>query len=255
MDLEFAGKVGVVTGGSRGIGLAIAEQLAAEGASVAIAARRPEDLASAHQRIESLGGRCLAYACDLAVAGEAAGFIDAVATTFGRIDALVCNAGASSGGGFLEQDRGDWQAAVDLNLFHAVEALQAAAPAMAPGSSALFIASISGRKPVSMRWNYGAAKAALIHAAGSLALELAPRGIRVNALAPGSTLFPGGGWARRSVEDPERFDAFVEREMPGGRLLDPVEVANVALFLLSTRASGINGAIIPVDGGQGRPSW
>jgi 3-oxoacyl-[acyl-carrier protein] reductase len=255
MDLDFRGKVGVVTGGSRGIGLAIAERLAAEGASVAIAARRPEALAEAHQRIEGQGGRCLAYACDLSVAGEAAGFIDAVRETFGRIDALVCNAGASSGGAFFDQSRADWQTAIELNLFHAVEALQAAAPVMPVGSSALFVASISGRKPVSLRWNYGAAKAALIHAAGSLALELAPRGIRVNALAPGSTLFPGGGWARRSVEDPERFATFVEQEMPGGRLLDVDEVANAALFLVSTRASGINGAMIPVDGAQGRPSW
>jgi 3-oxoacyl-[acyl-carrier protein] reductase len=256
MDLRFSGKVVAVTGGSRGIGLAVAAALASEGASLAIAARSPTDLASAHRTIEAAGGRCLAYACDLARPGEAAGFIDAVTETFGRLDGLVCNAGTATGGGLLESRREEWEASFALNLFHAVEALQTGVPALrASRGCALFVSSISGRKPVETRWHYASAKAALIHAARSLALELAEEGIRVNAIAPGSTLFDGGGWARRSVEDARRFEAFVARELPAGRLATPQEIADVATFLLSERASWINGAVIPVDGGQGRPSW
>lgn len=142
-----------------------------------------------------------------------------------------------------------------LNLLHAVEAAQAAAPLMGEGSAILFISSISGSKPVSTRWQYGAAKAALDHAAGSLALELAPSGIRVNALAPGSTLAEGGVWARRAVENPSRMRAFLEREMPLGRLASPEEIADVATFLVSARSSFVNGTVIRVDGGQRRPSW
>ena len=257
MDLGLSGKVVAVTGGSRGIGRRLAETLAGEGAVVAIAARSPQELGETHAVIEAKGGRCLAYACDLSEPGEAASFIATVAEVCGRVDALVCNAGQGGAGALLESAREAWEAGFALNLFHAVEALQAAAPLMAAhgGGAALFVSSISGEKPVATGWHYGAAKAALIHAARSLALELAPQKIRVNAIAPGSTRFEGGGWARRSVEDPGRFEAFLHSEFPLGRLAQAEEIADVAAFLLSPRAGWINGAVIPVDGGQGRPSW
>src|SRR4051794_24767313 len=220
MDLDLSGRVIAVTGASRGIGLAIAKALAAEGAIVAIAARSPEPLAAAHAAIESQGGRCLAYACDLSQPGEPAAFVATVAETFGRLDALVCNAGGGTGASFDTGDRKLWEEAFALNLFHAIEALQAAAPAMAEagGGAALFVSSISGRKPIPRNWQYGAAKAALDHAATSLALELAPQGIRVNAIAPGSTLVEGGGWHRRVGADPERYNEFVAHELPLGQL-------------------------------------
>ena len=257
MDLGLTGKVVAVTGGSRGIGRRLAEALAGQGAVVAIAARSPQELGEAHAAIEAKGGRCLAYACDLGEPGEAAAFIATVADVCGRVDALVCNAGKGGAGPLQGSGREEWEAGFALNLFHAVEALQAAAPVMAAqgGGAALFVSSISGEKPVATGWHYGAAKAALIHAAKSLALELAPQKIRVNAIAPGSTLFDGGSWARRSTENPGRFEAFQHNEMPFGRLAHAEEIADVAAFLVSPRASWINGAVIPVDGGQGRPSW
>lgn len=256
MDLDMRGRIVAITGGSRGIGKAIALRLATEGAAIAIAARTVADLEETHRAIEAEGGRCLAYACDLAEPGEAGAFVEAAAATFGGLDGLVCCAGGSDGGGLVGSTRETWEQAFALNLHHAVEALQAAVPALGEaGGAALFVSSISGRKPVPVRWHYAAAKAALIHAAASFAEELGSIGVRVNALAPGSTLFGGGGWARRSLEDPERFEAFVAREMPLGRLADVEEIAAVATFLLSPRSSWINGACIPVDGGQRRPGW
>jgi 3-oxoacyl-[acyl-carrier protein] reductase len=256
MDLGLSGKVVAVTGASRGIGLAIARAAAQEGANVAIAARSADGLAVAHRAIEAEGSACLAYACDLSERGEAAAFVEAAIAAFGRLDGLVCNAGGSRGAGLEEEGREAWEATFALNLFHAAEALQAAQPALAASrGAALFVSSISGTSPVRTNWAYAAAKAGLAHAARSLAQELAPDGIRVNALAPGSTLFESGGWARRATIDRERFDAFLAQDLPFGRLATPEEIADAAVFLLSERARWITGAVIPVDGGQRRPSW
>jgi len=120
-------------------------------------------------------------------------------------------------------------------------------------SSALTISSISGWKPAP-RAQYGAAKAGEIFLAGALAWELGEQRIRVNTLSPGSIMFPGGGWERFRADNPDDFQRFETKEFPMGRLGSPEEVADVAVFLLSDRASWINGANIPVDGAQGRPS-
>lgn len=257
MDLGLTGKIVAITGGSRGIGRRIAEAVAAEGASVAIAARSHADLGTAHAAIEAAGRPCLAYACDLSEPGEAAAFVGAVAEVFGGVDALICAAGRGSVSSLQEAPRAQWEACFGLNLFHAVEAAQAAAPVMAGGGggSIVFVSSISGARPVPFGWQYGAAKAALNHAAGSLAVELAAHNVRVNALAPGSTFVSRGGWDRRAAEDPERFETFVARELPFGRLGRAEDVAAVAAFLASERSAGISGAIIPVDGAQGHPTW
>jgi 3-oxoacyl-[acyl-carrier protein] reductase len=121
------------------------------------------------------------------------------------------------------------------------------------GGSAVTISSISGWR-AGPGAPYGTAKAAEIFLAGALAWELAPQRIRVNTVSPGSILFPGGGWDRRREREPERFAAFALDEFPWGRLGDPDEVADVVAFILSDRARWINGANIPVDGGQGKPS-
>lgn len=144
MDLEFAGKVVALTGASRGVGRAIAERLAAEGAAVAIAARSAQELAEAHAVIEGHGGRCLAYACDLSVPGEAAAFIAAVIEIFGRLDGLVCNATMAAGLEREGQEREASQAGLALNLGHAAEALQAALPVLTAPGSIVLVAPKSG---------------------------------------------------------------------------------------------------------------
>jgi 3-oxoacyl-[acyl-carrier protein] reductase len=127
MDLGLAGKVVAVTGGSRGIGRAVADALAAEGVRLAIAARGADDLAAAHSGLEQAGALCLAYACDLAAPGETAAFLAETITVYGRLDGLVCAAGAAGAARAALVPRSDWEEPLGLALFHALEAMQAAA--------------------------------------------------------------------------------------------------------------------------------
>jgi 3-oxoacyl-[acyl-carrier protein] reductase len=171
-------------------------------------------------------------------------FVSEAISEFGGVDLLVANAGVSSGAGLLDATREDWGTTFELNSFHAACATRAVVPSMRErgGGRVVFVASISGRKPVHRRWQYGAAKAAVIHAARCLALELAPVKIRVNSVSPGSIMISGGQWEKYRVDDPEHFDRFIREEMPLGRLGQPGEVADAVAFLLSERGSWINGA-------------
>ena len=255
MDLGLRGKVALVTGGTRGLGRATALRLADEGCDVGICGRTAATVERAGAVLRGKGVRAHAVAADVTAPGETERFVGACAAALGGVDLLVANVGGSAGEGLLESTAEDWLRTFDLNLFHAVRAIRAAVPAMRErgGGSVVIIASISGWKP-GPRAQYGATKAAEIFLAGALAWELAPLRIRVNAVSPGSILFPGGGWERFRASDPERFAAFEGREFPWGRLGTAEEVADVVTFLLSERARWINGANIPVDGAQGRPS-
>ena len=255
MDLGLAGKVGLVTGGSRGIGRAIALRLAAEGAHVGICGRTSETLRATVQELKDTGVHAHGVAADVTQPGEVERFVDEAAQALGGVDVVVANVGGSAGRGLLESTPEDWQTTFDLNLFHAVRTIRAAVPHMQQrgGGSAVSIASISGWKPAPTA-QYGASKAAEISLASSLAWDLAAQRIRVNTVSPGSIMFEGGGWDRFRSQQAERFAAFQQREFPWGRLGTPEEVADVVVFVLSERASWINGANIAVDGAQGRPS-
>jgi 3-oxoacyl-[acyl-carrier protein] reductase len=255
LDLGLAGKVAAITGGSRGIGRCIALRLAAEGAHVAICGRTPETVERTVGELRVHNVRTHGVIADVTQPGEVERFVNEVATALGGLDLAVANVGGSSGGELLASSPEDWVKTFDLNLFHAVRMIRASVPHMQSrgGGSAVSIASISGWKPAP-RAQYGAAKAAEIFLAGALAWELAPHRIRVNTVSPGSILFAGGGWERVRATQPGRFDEFERREFPWGRLGRPEEVADVVAFVLSERATWINGANIPVDGAQGRPS-
>ena len=256
MDLKMSGKIALVTGGSRGIGRATALRFAEEGCKIGICARGQEGLDRALDEIRALGAETFGLAVDVAQPGEPERFVRAAAEALGGVDILVDNVGGSAGGGLAESTDADWQRTFDLNLLHAVRATRAALPHIRArgGGSVVIISSISGWKPAPKGAQYGCAKAAEMFLAGALAMELAPDHIRVNAVCPGSLYFPGGGWERFKTENPDAFRTFENREFPAGRLGTPEEVADVVVFLSSARANWINGASVPVDGAQGRPS-
>ncbi|HEX5994705.1 MAG TPA: SDR family oxidoreductase [Jiangellales bacterium] len=255
MDLGLRGRRFVVTGATRGIGRAIADTLAAEGADVAIFARGPDQLRQARLDLERHGTRVLDIAVDVTDAQAVGHAVDQAAEALGGLDGAVANVGGTVGGNLLDSTPEDFSATFDLNVGHAVSLTRAAIPHLraAGAGSVVFIASVTGMR-AAPRTTYAAAKAAEIHLAAVLAQELAHLNIRVNAVSPGSILFPGGGWDTFQRENPDDFGRFLSAEFPFGRLGTLEEVAAPVAFLLSDRASWITGTNLVIDGGQGRPS-
>ena len=256
MDLALTDKVAIVTGSSRGLGLASARALVAEGCRVCICARGEERLAEAAVEVEAAARRPNMVAAVQADVSTTAGVELVVARTveaFGGIDILVNNVGRAGGAGLLDTSDAEWQAAFDETLFPAIRASRLAVPHMRQrgGGVILMIASIYGRE-AGGRMTYNAVKAAEISLAKALATQLAPLNIRVNSIAPGSIMFPGGSWHKRQQADPDGIAEFIRRELPFDRFGRPEEVGNVVTFLASPKASWISGASIVVDGGQGR---
>jgi 3-oxoacyl-[acyl-carrier protein] reductase len=257
MDLGLRGKAALVTGSSRGLGRAIALELAREGCRVGLCARGKDALEQTAAEVRALGVETVAVVADLTTEHGVQAAVEAAATTFGGLDVLVNNVGGSTGAAFQDTAVEEWQRAIDLNLTPAVRASRLVVPGMRArgGGSIVNITSIYGREwggAYVRRPTYMAAKAAEIAMSKALALELAPHGIRVNSVAPGSILFPGGGWERRQREDPDGIAAFLEADMPLGRFGRAEEVARVVVFLASDAASLVVGVCLNVDGGQSR---
>ena len=250
MDLDLAGKVAVVTGSSRGLGLACAAALVREGCRVTICARGESRLAAA---AEELGSGVLPIAADVSTPAGVEKVITHTVKVFGGVDILVNNVGLARGSTIVDTSDAEWLEAIDQTLLPAVRASRLAVPHLRRrgGGSIVMIASIWGRESGG-RMTYNAVKAAEISLAKSMAQQLAPDNIRVNSVAPGSILFPGGSWHRRQQEDPAGIADFVRRELPFGRFGRPEEVGAVVAFLVSPRASWISGASVPVDGCQSR---
>jgi len=253
MDLGLRGKVAMVSGASRGIGRAIALGLAAEGCRLSLCARGQEGLDQVARGVQSQGAEALTLSVDVTSEGDARRWVEETRGRFGQVDVLVNNVGGSRPGGNLAASGEDWRGGFALNFFSSLDLCRLVVPLMREQGRGcvINIASIYGRE-----WGgpmtYNAAKAAIISLSKEMARELAPQGIRVNSVAPGSILFPGGSWERRQKENPEAIAAFVKAELPFGRFGTPEEVADVVVFLASDRARWVSGASINVDGCQSR---
>jgi 3-oxoacyl-[acyl-carrier protein] reductase len=247
MPFDFSGYRVVVAGGSRGIGRSIALGFAEAGAAVSICARGAAALEETRQALAAHGAPTHAQRCDLADASAIDAYVADAAVALGGIDVLVNNA---SGYGFDDSDEG-WLAGFNVDLMAAVRASRAALPHLAasPHGCILHTSSIAAFRPRANGAAYAAVKAALSQYATSQALALAPRRIRVNAIAPGSIAFADGLWDRRRVEQPELYRATLAK-IPFGRFGKPEEIAHAALFLASPWASWITGHTLVVDGGQ-----
>jgi 3-oxoacyl-[acyl-carrier protein] reductase len=252
MDLHLKGKRAIVLGGTRGIGRAIAETLAAEGASVAICARNADQVSEAVAALKDKGVRATGASVDIADGRALSAWVQSAGNELGSIDILVSNAGAMAQGAGEKE----WEANFRLDVLGAVNAFDAARPflekaAETNGDAAfIIIASVSAAEADNAS-SYGPIKAALIHYAKGLARQHAKRKIRTNVVSPGTVYFEGGVWNMVEKNMPDYFKQAIERN-PTGRMATPQEVANAAVFLASPASTFTTGVNLLVDGAISR---
>ena len=245
MDLGLKGKNALVTGGTKGIGRAIAALFAAEGANVALCARNADEVAATTKALAGKGGRLWGRALDVGDPAALKQWIADAAGEFGGIDALVCNVSGLAIGDTPET----WEKSFRVDMMHTVNSVAAALPWLEKSTSAavVIVSSVSGFEVDFAAGSYGAFKAALIHYAKGLSHQLVGKGVRVNAVSPGNTYFEGGVWQNIEKGSPDFFKSAMALN-PTGRMGTPEEVAAGVVFLASPAASRISGANLVIDG-------
>jgi NAD(P)-dependent dehydrogenase (short-subunit alcohol dehydrogenase family) len=253
MDLELAGKVVLITGGTDGLGLSLATQLAAEGAAVGVCGRDEERLRSAKDAVHAAGGDVLAQRADVSRLGDLETFVEAAVSRWGRIDGVVHNAGRASGGSLETIDDSIWEADFQLKLMAAVRLTRLVLPQLrASRGAVLFTLALSAKTPGASSEPSSVTRAAGMALMKALSKELAPDGIRVNAVLIG--LVESGQWVRTAAGSGTSLQEFYERfaadaGIPLGRFGRASEFADLGCFLLSPRASYLTGTAINLDGG------
>lgn len=245
MDLGLKGRKVAVTGGSKGIGRAIADGFAGEGADVAICARQKAEVAATVAALTAKGVRAFGWALDVADQPSLAGWIAAAAVEFAGLDVLVCNVSALAVGDSAES----WEKSFRTDMMHTVNAVAAAVPFLEKSdcASIVLISSVSGFEVDFAAGSYGAIKAALIHYSKGLSRQLVGKGIRVNCVSPGNTYFEGGIWQNIEKNMPDLFSSTLKVN-PTGKFGTAEEVANGVVFIASPRASRISGTNLVIDG-------
>jgi 3-oxoacyl-[acyl-carrier protein] reductase len=245
MDLALRGRRALVTGATRGIGLAIVEILVAEGAHVAFCARDTAEVRGLESRLRDQGATAFGYVADMSAKDDVAAWVTSAAEDLGGIDVYVSNASAGSGRG-----EAAWQRNFDIDVLGLVRAIEIAQPHL-EASSAPSIVIISTTAAVEMFREpngYGAMKAALLNYSNALSQQLAPKGVRCNVVSPGPVEFPGGAWERISADLPDFYNS-TQAAIPLGRLGHPTDVANAVAYLAGAASSYVTGAHLVIDGG------
>lgn len=251
MDLGLTGRLVLISGGSRGIGAAIAEAFVHEGCKVIVTGRSSESLQAIARR---LGDACDTRVCDATNPRDAAALLSAVEADYGAIDILITCAGSGASVPPGEETPEEWLRVMSVNVLSATNMVQVSVPLLRRShhASIVCISSICGVEALGAPVTYSAAKAALISAVKGWSRPFAKIGIRINAISPGNIFTDGGTWDRKVQADPDGVAAMISRDVPLGRFGTPAEIANLTLFLSSPIAAFITGTNIVADGGQTR---